>query len=508
MSSQWLSLGVLLAPLWAVAAPLEIESSGRLLDAAGAPVNGDRSVGFSLYDAETGGNLLWSDTFTLSVQDGYYTARLGSGPVPLEISDFSGVTPWLAVTVGGSPVGARSPLASVPFALVAASGSSGEVTERAIVSNVCSASPCALESHSDGVTSIDRNGAGSYTIRFAAGTFQSTPACSVMVDGLGRVANLSPYGRSASSFSFYTGTAAGVATDFGFSVLCSGKRPTGAVAGATGCTASGSQAFDGTGATASFIVPDGCTRVQVYAWGAGGSGGRGIDYNAPGGGGGFVEAELEVTPLETLTVLVGKGGARGVTPGAGISTSAFGGGGASGDGYTGGGGGRSAIRRGTDELITAGGGGGGGAALNAGYGAGGAGGGAAGLPGGNYAGTTTGGGGGTLTAGGAGGVGGGSTGAAGIAFKGGDSPLPQSYPGGGGGGGWYGGGAGGHTSGSQASGGGGGSSHLGTGATGTLSAGSGTLPGGASEPLRNGAGDGGVSPSFGDDGRIVIVWAP
>jgi hypothetical protein len=103
----------------AEAAPLQIAQSGRVLDAGGAPVSGARSLKVELFAGATGSSL-WNDTFNVDLQDGYYAVTLGSG-VALELADFTGVTPWVEVSVGGAPVGPRAPLSSVPYALEAAS---------------------------------------------------------------------------------------------------------------------------------------------------------------------------------------------------------------------------------------------------------------------------------------------------------------------------------------------------------------------------------------------------
>lgn len=136
----------------------------------------------------------------------------------------------------------------------------------------------------------------------------------------------------------------------------------------------GQRVFTFTGAIENFVVPTGCARIQVRAWGAGGGAGgtttTAIPLGGGGGGGAFVSTALDVTPGETLAVLVGGAGGGGtqgtVPPGAG----GFNGGGAGGNldgggsngGSGGGGGGASHVRRGAMVLVVAGGGGGGGGA--------------------------------------------------------------------------------------------------------------------------------------------------
>ena len=57
-------------------------------------------------------------------------------------------------------------------------------------------------------------------------------------------------------------------------------------------------------------VPAGVTKVTIAAWGGGGGGGYGQN-GAGGGGGGYCGQSFTVTPGETLTITVGKGGVGG-----------------------------------------------------------------------------------------------------------------------------------------------------------------------------------------------------
>jgi len=90
------------------------------------------------------------------------------------------------------------------------------------------------------------------------------------------------------------------------------------------------QIFSGIGANQSFIVPENITSLNAYVWGAAGGA---QSSTSIGGSGGFVQAKFDVTPGETLTVIVGK------MPTAHAA-----------------GGGRSEILRSTTTLIVAGGG--------------------------------------------------------------------------------------------------------------------------------------------------------
>jgi len=98
-----------------------INYQGRLADAAGHPVSDTVTLQFAIYDAATGGNLLWTETHAnVPVSDGLFSVRLGSqtsGGLPLDV--FSGGDVWLETTVEGETLTPREKLAAVPFAMMA-----------------------------------------------------------------------------------------------------------------------------------------------------------------------------------------------------------------------------------------------------------------------------------------------------------------------------------------------------------------------------------------------------
>jgi Chaperone of endosialidase len=90
----------------------------------GAPsTSGTVSIGASIYDADTGGTLLWDETqvVTLDAQ-GRYTLYLGGSQADgLPAAVLTASAPlWLSLQVAGGAPEARVPLTSVPFALRAA----------------------------------------------------------------------------------------------------------------------------------------------------------------------------------------------------------------------------------------------------------------------------------------------------------------------------------------------------------------------------------------------------
>jgi len=263
-----------------------------------------------------------------------------------------------------------------------------------------------------------------------------------------------------------------------------------------------------------YVVPAGCTRLEVLLWGAGG-GGAIAPYGsgrANGGSAAFVQGIIDVVPGETLTLSVGGLGSAGGTVGRGGnagSTWSTGSASAAGGGAT-------FVQRGTGpaslaNLVAVAGGGGGGAAANTGSSSGAN---ATNAGGGRNATATSGG-----VSGGSGGIcsSPGGNGAFLAGGNGGSGINPGScsgntvYAGGGGGGGLYG-GAGGDTAKfwHNLQGGGGGSSLAPDG--GTIQQPSGQTPGGADNILRGNAGQGeilsGTTLQSRGDGLLILRAAP
>ena len=123
MRNGWLGLvfaavGLLPVTASALAVPALVTHQGRLFDPQGGPVTGTLDVTFAIYDAEIGGNEIWSEIITIDFDDGFFSARLGEQLVLDEIV-FDGSVRWLGITVGRSNgrVVARyaSPVASPPL---------------------------------------------------------------------------------------------------------------------------------------------------------------------------------------------------------------------------------------------------------------------------------------------------------------------------------------------------------------------------------------------------------
>jgi hypothetical protein len=104
--------------------PRLIRFSGTMRDASGTPKSGSVDMTFALYDAPTGGALLWSEKVTVQCnEEGHYTVLLGSTQpegLPMEVFA-SRQARWLGITpeVEGKER-ERVQLTSTPYALKAA----------------------------------------------------------------------------------------------------------------------------------------------------------------------------------------------------------------------------------------------------------------------------------------------------------------------------------------------------------------------------------------------------
>ena len=122
-------LGIVLSAAgtsWAQTTPVPstITEQGVLTDRAGLPLLGSASVRFAVYDQPSGADgPRWSETQTISLVDGYFTAHVGA-VTPLPPGLFDGSVRYLGIAVnGGAELTPRRILDSAPYALEA-----GDVT--------------------------------------------------------------------------------------------------------------------------------------------------------------------------------------------------------------------------------------------------------------------------------------------------------------------------------------------------------------------------------------------
>ena len=116
------------APLPQAAAQAALESpaaagpflnyQGRLVDpSTGSPKSGIFAMTFKLYDALTGGNILWTETKRVAVSSGLFSTLLGD-TTALNLAVFDGRDLWLGVQVETDREATpRTQIAFTPYAL-------------------------------------------------------------------------------------------------------------------------------------------------------------------------------------------------------------------------------------------------------------------------------------------------------------------------------------------------------------------------------------------------------
>jgi hypothetical protein len=99
----------------------EYSYQGRLLDSSGNPVpDGNYEMTYSIYNVETGGTEVFSQTQTIPVEDGLFTTAVGPS-TDLDPQVFAQPA-WMEVTVEGETLAPRQRLQGAPFAFSLAPG--------------------------------------------------------------------------------------------------------------------------------------------------------------------------------------------------------------------------------------------------------------------------------------------------------------------------------------------------------------------------------------------------
>lgn len=102
--------------------PPVMNFQARFSDATGAPIaDGAYSISFTVYDAATGGQAVWTETQNVVATDGICAVLLGSSN-PLNAQVFAEAPRYIGVQVAGEPeVSPRTEIATVPYAFQAGS---------------------------------------------------------------------------------------------------------------------------------------------------------------------------------------------------------------------------------------------------------------------------------------------------------------------------------------------------------------------------------------------------
>ncbi len=137
----------------ALAVPGELTHTGRVFDDTGAPLDGPHDVTFGIFDAQSGGSSVWTETQSVPFDAGYFAVELGaagSNLIDTDDLDVSGRL-WVSIAVDGNAELPRQPLTSVPYARVAGRAQVATDVEGGTVD--------ASEVRINGTTVIDASGA-------------------------------------------------------------------------------------------------------------------------------------------------------------------------------------------------------------------------------------------------------------------------------------------------------------------------------------------------------------
>ncbi len=105
----------------ALAIPSQFVHQGRLVDADTGPLSGSHELTFSFFDAATGGEAVWTETLSVSFDDGNFVATLGADSAnPIAVSDLMHPELFLSLVVDDGPeLMPRHRMAAVPYAMLA-----------------------------------------------------------------------------------------------------------------------------------------------------------------------------------------------------------------------------------------------------------------------------------------------------------------------------------------------------------------------------------------------------
>ena len=98
--------------------PHLIRYQGQAVDTGGVPLEGPYTLTFRLYDAATGGQVLWQEIQPVSLTGGHFSVLLGQ-VTPLDAMGWE-ASCWLGVQVNEEPeLSPRQQITSVPLAILA-----------------------------------------------------------------------------------------------------------------------------------------------------------------------------------------------------------------------------------------------------------------------------------------------------------------------------------------------------------------------------------------------------
>lgn len=89
---------LLIIPAFVSAMPNVMSYQGKLNDRQGNPINGSKTMTFTIYDAPSGGNALWTETQSVTIVNGIFNVELGN-VTPLSANVFAPDNIYLGLRV-------------------------------------------------------------------------------------------------------------------------------------------------------------------------------------------------------------------------------------------------------------------------------------------------------------------------------------------------------------------------------------------------------------------------
>ncbi len=142
-----------------------ISYQGFLRDSGGAPLNGNYTMRFIVYDDQVAGSALWdSGNLNITAQNGLFNVQLG-----VDQADFNGQALWLTIIVGGQTLSPRQEILPAPYALSLRPGAEivGDsiAAADAALSTYTPATGTAFFADANGGTGIFGDSEGSYGVQ-------------------------------------------------------------------------------------------------------------------------------------------------------------------------------------------------------------------------------------------------------------------------------------------------------------------------------------------------------
>ncbi|HEY5948200.1 MAG TPA: hypothetical protein VIV40_22040 [Kofleriaceae bacterium] len=252
-----LALLAAIVSLAEAAVPTTVTFTARLVDdASGEALTGSHQSVFTLYDAPTGGNVMWSESHEITPDDGMIYIDLGSQQA-LNDTVFSGKQLFLQVSLDGTLLEPRISLSSVPYAMRSQSSDKaadadklGGVSIDALqkrVTGSCNTGQYLKGINADGTVACADDSAGT-------GDITEVAAGSGLVGGAM---------AGAATLALMSCTANQVLKSTGSGWMCAADNDTGDI---TGVTAGPGLVGGGASGAVTLSLPTSCSAGQLLKW--------------------------------------------------------------------------------------------------------------------------------------------------------------------------------------------------------------------------------------------------